>query len=69
MKYLYRRTFRRTVNDGNIIYAGFKYTSDELKKIKNGTSVFVTKFGNETGTFDISKLVVDTNDKKAFWVS
>lgn len=60
----YYRSFYRVVTKGSITYAGFKYSSKELRMIKDGISVHVTKFGDEKGVFDISKLLID----KCFWV-
>lgn len=72
-KGFYRRTFKRVVKSGFIVYAGFKYTSDVLKKVPDGEVVLVTKFGEEKGTFDISKLLIDPLPhcciKQVFWVS
>lgn len=70
MKDSYRKTFKRTVKNGVIIYAGMTYTSDELKKL-NGQKVEVTKFGTEPGSFDVSKLLVNPIPYKSdslFWV-
>lgn len=58
MEKSYRKTFRRTVKNGEIIYAGMAYKSDYLKKLE-GQKVDVTKFGTEPGSFDISKLLVN----------
>ena len=68
--YIYRRTFKRTVQNGCIIYAGMTYTSVELFKL-NGQVVQITKFGSEPNTFDISRLLVNTIPYKKdslFWV-
>lgn len=68
MKDNYRKTFKRTVKDGKIIYAGFEYTSEELKKME-GKKVNVTKWGEEKGCFDISKLQITTIPfNLIFWV-
>jgi hypothetical protein len=59
MKLYYRRTFKRTVKNGAICYAGMQYTSDELKTVPDGYVITVTKFSDEPGCFDISQLLVD----------
>lgn len=71
MSRIYQRTFKRTVKNGNIRYAGQLYTADELASLNNQV-VKVTKFSNEVGCFDISKLLVNPINSKAnqlFWVS
>lgn len=70
MKHTYRKTFKRTVKNGTIIYAGMTYTAPELKNLE-GKKVEVTKFGSEPGCFDIAKLLVNPTPYKEgslFWV-
>lgn len=70
MKDRYRKTFKRTVKNGVIIYAGMTYTSSELQKLE-GEKVEVTKFGTEPGSFDISKLLINPipyKEGSLFWV-
>jgi len=70
MKNIYYKTFKRTVKNGVIVYAGMTYTSSELQKLE-GEKVEVTKFGTEVRSFDISKLLINSipyKEESLFWV-